>query len=81
MWCFLYASMHNDGPVIINLSGRFALERGIDGRLGKEFMQRIKKDGFIVVKDRTGKVEFRLTEESLMDRSSKHRYACTMPCH
>lgn len=50
----LYASMHNDVPVVINLSGRFALERGIDGRLGKDFMQRIKKDGFIDVKDRTG---------------------------
>ncbi|PKU88025.1 hypothetical protein MA16_Dca007967 [Dendrobium catenatum] len=73
----LYASMHNDVPVIINLSGRFALERGIDGRLGKEFMQRIKKDGFIDVKDRTGKVEFRVTEESLMDRlTTDMRAAC-----
>lgn len=50
----LYASMYHDVPIVINLSGRFALDRGIEDRLGKEFMQRIKKDGFIDVKDRTG---------------------------
>ena len=50
----LYASMYHDVPVVVNLSGRFALDRGIEGRLGKKFLQRIKKDGFIDVKDRTG---------------------------
>ncbi|XP_020597016.1 uncharacterized protein LOC110036823 isoform X2 [Phalaenopsis equestris] len=73
----LYASTHNDVPLIINLSGRFALERGIEGRLGKAFMQRIKKDGFIDVKDKTGKFEYRVTEESLMDRlTTDMRAAC-----
>ncbi|WOK97959.1 hypothetical protein Cni_G06667 [Canna indica] len=64
----LYASQHHDVHIVINISGRFALDKGIEGRLGRNFMQRIKKDGFIDVKDRTGKVEYRVTEESLKDR-------------
>ncbi|KAK8931174.1 hypothetical protein KSP39_PZI016186 [Platanthera zijinensis] len=71
----LYASTHNGVPLVINLSGRFALKRGIDGRLGKDFVERIKKDGFIDVKDRTGKVEYRVTEESLMDRLNTDMHA------
>uniref|UniRef100_A0A0D9WJ65 Serine aminopeptidase S33 domain-containing protein n=1 Tax=Leersia perrieri TaxID=77586 RepID=A0A0D9WJ65_9ORYZ len=66
----LYASMYHDIPVIVNISGRFALERGIDGRLGKNFMQRIKKDGYIDVRNRKGEFEYRVTEESLKDRLS-----------
>lgn len=50
----LYASVYHDVHIVINISGRFALERGIEGRLGKYFMQRIEKDGFIDVKDKTG---------------------------
>jgi len=48
----LYASKYNDVPIIVNISGRFALERGIDGRLGRNFMQRINKDGYIDVKNK-----------------------------
>ncbi|EEE64525.1 putative uncharacterized protein YDL057W isoform X1 [Oryza sativa Japonica Group] len=66
----LYASMNHDIPVIVNISGRFALERGIDGRLGKNFMQRIKKDGYIDVRNRKGEFEYQVTEESLKDRLS-----------
>ncbi|OVA08158.1 hypothetical protein BVC80_1721g14 [Macleaya cordata] len=64
----LYASKYHDVRTIVNVSGRFNLEGGIEVRLGKDFLQRIKKDGFIDVKDRTGKVVYRVTEESLMDR-------------
>lgn len=74
----LYASTHNDVPLVINISGRFALKRGIDGRLGQDFMERIKKDGFIDVKDRTGKVEYRVTKQSLMDRLNTDMHAA---CH
>ncbi|PKU86606.1 hypothetical protein MA16_Dca023812 [Dendrobium catenatum] len=59
MWCFFYASMHNDVFCSLN-------------------RKRIKKDGFIDVKDRTGKVEFRVTEETLMDRLSTDMRP---PCH
>ncbi|KAM7252640.1 hypothetical protein ACFE04_008149 [Oxalis oulophora] len=64
----LYASMYNDVRTIVNLSGRFNLERGMETRLGKDFLQAIKRDGFIDVHNRRGKFEYRVTEESLMDR-------------
>ena len=50
----LYASMYHDVTAVVNISGRFALEQGIDGRLGKNFMQRIKKDGYIDVGNKKG---------------------------
>ncbi|GLT85548.1 hypothetical protein SLE2022_037360 [Rubroshorea leprosula] len=64
----LYASKYNDVSIVVNISGRFNLERGMEGRLGKDFLQRIKQDGFIDVKNRKGKFEYRVTEESLIDR-------------
>lgn len=50
----LYASKFHDIHTVVNVSGRYNLERGIEDRLGKDFLQRIKKDGFIDVKTRTG---------------------------
>jgi hypothetical protein len=38
----------------VNISGRFALERGMEGRLGKNFMRRINEDGYIDVKNKKG---------------------------
>jgi hypothetical protein len=45
----LYASIYGDVPMVINLSGRFDLKKGLEERLGKEFMDRINKEGFIDV--------------------------------
>lgn len=64
----LYASKYQDISTAINISGRFALDRGIDGRLGKDFKDRINQYGFIYVKDKSGNVLYRVTKESLMDR-------------
>lgn len=50
----LYASKYNDVPIVVNISGRFHLEKGMEGRLGKNFLQRIKQNGFIDVKNRKG---------------------------
>lgn len=50
----LYAAKHNDINTVVNISGRFDLERGIEGRLGKDFLQRMKQDGFIDVKNKRG---------------------------
>lgn len=52
----LYAAKHNDIHTIVNISGRFDLERDIEGRLGKDFLQRIKQHGFIDVKNKRGKL-------------------------
>ncbi|XP_072978916.1 putative uncharacterized protein YDL057W [Typha angustifolia] len=64
----LYASMYRDISIVINVSGRFDLERGIGDRLGKDYMEKIKQYGFIDVKDKLGRCIYRVTEESLMDR-------------
>ncbi|KAK6236491.1 hypothetical protein SCA6_011828 [Theobroma cacao] len=64
----LYASKYRDIHILVNVSGRYDLNRGIAERLGEDFMQIIKKDGYIDVKNKTGGVEYRVTEESLMER-------------
>ncbi|KAJ6862824.1 hypothetical protein NC652_039630 [Populus alba x Populus x berolinensis] len=64
----LYASKYQDITTVFNVSGRYDLKRGIEERIGKDFMEKIKQDGFINVKNRTGSVIYRVTEESLMDR-------------
>lgn len=52
----LYAGKYKDVHTVVNISGRFDLERGMEGRLGKDFRQRIKQDGYIDVKNKRGKL-------------------------
>ncbi|WVZ10334.1 hypothetical protein V8G54_014864 [Vigna mungo] len=63
----LYASKYHDIRTVVNLSGRYDLKVGIEERLGKDHLERIKKDGFIDV-ERSGNFEYRVTLDSLMDR-------------
>ncbi|KAL8160871.1 hypothetical protein V2J09_012360 [Rumex salicifolius] len=63
----LYASKFHDVRAIVNLSGRFNMERGIAERLGEDFMERLNKDGYIDV-EKGGKVIYRVTKESLVER-------------
>jgi len=49
-----YASKYKDIHIVVNISGRFNLVRGMEGRLGKRFMQKIKQDGYIDVKNKRG---------------------------
>ena len=51
----LYASIYGDVPMVVNLSGRFYLEKAVEERLGKEFMDRINKEGYIDVVNKSGK--------------------------
>ncbi|KAK9947985.1 hypothetical protein M0R45_003577 [Rubus argutus] len=64
----LYASKYPDIRTVVNISGRYDLKKGIKERLGEDFMQIIKKEGFIDVKNKKG--SYRVTEESLMDRQT-----------
>lgn len=50
----LYTSKYNDVHNVVNISGRFDLKRGIEDRLGKDYMKRIKQNGFIDVVNRKG---------------------------
>ena len=52
----LYASKYHDVCKVINISGRFDLTNGIEGRLGRDFLKRIKRDGYIDVYSRKGEL-------------------------
>ncbi|XP_016202219.1 uncharacterized protein LOC107643155 isoform X1 [Arachis ipaensis] len=64
----LYASKYHDIKTVVNLSGRYAMNGGLEERFGKDFMEKISKEGFIELKSKSGTVDFRLTEESLKER-------------
>ncbi|KAK4415692.1 hypothetical protein Salat_2676600 [Sesamum alatum] len=70
----LYASKYDTGAVV-NVCGRYDLKGGIEERLGKDFLETIKKEGYIDVKTKTG--DYRVTEESLMERLNTNMHeAC-----
>ncbi|KAK1417405.1 hypothetical protein QVD17_26532 [Tagetes erecta] len=64
----LYASLHHNIRTVINVSGRYKMDRGIEERLGKDNLERVKKDGYIDMKSKTGAILYRVTVESLMER-------------
>ncbi|KAI9123005.1 hypothetical protein K1719_005894 [Acacia pycnantha] len=73
----LYASKYHDIKTVVNISGRYDPKTGVEERLGKDFMERIKKDGFIDVCNKSGNFLYRVTEESLMDRLNTNMHeAC-----
>lgn len=74
----LYASMYRDIPNVINICGRFNLERGIGDRFGNDYMEQMNKHGFIDVSDKTGRFMFRVSKESLMDRLKTDMQAACM---
>lgn len=49
-----YASKYHDIHTLVNISGRYYPSKGIAERLGEDFMQRAKGEGFIDVKDKNG---------------------------
>nr|VDD33999.1 unnamed protein product [Brassica oleracea] len=77
----LYAAKYKDVHTVVNISGRFFLERGIEMRLGKDYLKRIKENGFIDVSNRKGKFEYRVTEESLMDRLTTNTHEACLSIH
>ncbi|KAL0888086.1 hypothetical protein Bca101_012069 [Brassica carinata] len=77
----LYAAKYKDVQTVVNISGRFFLERGMERRLGKDYFTRIKENGFIDVRNRKGKFEYRVTEESLMDRLGTNTHEACLSIH
>lgn len=73
----LYASRYDDVHTVVNLSGLYKMERGLVEILGAGFMERMKRDGYIDVKNERGEVKYRVTEENLMEwLSTNLREAC-----
>ncbi|KAK6120411.1 hypothetical protein DH2020_045891 [Rehmannia glutinosa] len=82
----LYASEYHDIGAVVNVSGRYDLQRGMEERLGENFLERLKKDGYIDVKTRAGSracrkglVDYRVTEESIMETLNTNMHdACLL---
>jgi len=74
----LYAPIYGDVPMVVNLSGRFYLEKGVEEHLGKEFMDRINKEGYIDVVNKSGIILYRVTKESLMERLNTDMHAASL---
>ncbi|KAF6169764.1 hypothetical protein GIB67_004156 [Kingdonia uniflora] len=74
----LYASRYHDLPKVVNVSGRFDLKNGIGEHLGNDFLERIKKKGYIDVLGEKGEVQYRVTEDSLMERLSTDIHAASL---
>ncbi|KAK6151956.1 hypothetical protein DH2020_014591 [Rehmannia glutinosa] len=73
----LYASKYHDIPAVVSVSGRYDLKTGLEERLGKTFLEKIKKDGYIDVKTRSGEIDYQVTEESMMERLNTNMHeAC-----
>ncbi|KAK6147702.1 hypothetical protein DH2020_018614 [Rehmannia glutinosa] len=71
----LYASKYHDIGAVVNVSGRYDLKRGIKERLGDNFLEILKKDGYIVVNTRAG--DYQVTEESMVERFNTNMHeAC-----
>ncbi|KAL3625358.1 hypothetical protein CASFOL_030812 [Castilleja foliolosa] len=73
----LYASKYHDIPAVVNISGRYDLKRGLEERLGKDFLEKLKKDGYIDIKNKSGEVDYRVTDESMTERLNTNMHkAC-----
>ncbi|KAK7329683.1 hypothetical protein VNO77_23858 [Canavalia gladiata] len=64
----LYASKYHDIKTVVNLSGSYNLKGALERYFGKDYMERIRKKGFIPFNKILELGELRITEESLKDR-------------
>lgn len=74
----LYASVYDDVGTIVNLSGRFDLKKGIEERIGEGSIDRINKEGYLDVKDKSENVNYRVTKESLTERLNTDMHAASV---
>jgi dienelactone hydrolase len=44
----LYAAKYNDVPCVVNLAGRFELQKGVLERLGPEVLERLEREGQVM---------------------------------
>lgn len=50
----MYASLYNNVPIVVNISGRFLLDKSIELHLGKGYEEKIAKEGFVELKKNSG---------------------------
>lgn len=65
----LYALYYEDIPIIVNIAGRFRLERGISERFSKEQLEELEKNGsFLIHSGSDG--DFRVTKQGIERRKN-----------
>ncbi len=65
----LYALYYDDIPIIVNVAGRYRLERGITERFSKAQLDELEKTGSFVVHS-SNQGDFRITKEGIERRKS-----------
>ncbi|KAD6795202.1 hypothetical protein E3N88_06098 [Mikania micrantha] len=63
----LYASLHHNVKKVISLSSRYKMDRGIEEILGKDYLERAKRDGYVEFRTLSGTI-LRATYESILER-------------
>ena len=70
----LYASLFDDVPLVINIAGRYLMNRGIEERFGAETLAKVDKLGQVTMTARrsgTGEtIQFLLTKKDIEERRS-----------
>ena len=64
----LYATYYDDIPIIVNIAGRYRLERGIIERFSLKQLDELEKNGSFVILTSDG--EFRITKEAIERRKN-----------
>ncbi|KAL0558510.1 hypothetical protein IC582_003084 [Cucumis melo] len=73
----VYASKYKDVDIVINVCGRFDMTKGIEKSLGENYEEAMEKQGFVDIKDPTGTLNYKVTQESLMERlNTNMRQVC-----
>ncbi|CAF1187185.1 unnamed protein product [Rotaria sordida] len=65
----LYALYYDDIPIIVNIAGRYRLERGINERFSKQQLDKLEKNGSFIICTRDDG-NFRITREAIERRKS-----------
>jgi pimeloyl-ACP methyl ester carboxylesterase len=65
----LYALYYDDIPIIVNIAGRYRLERGIYERINQKQLDEIEKNGSFII-HLTSEGDFRITKEAIERRRS-----------
>jgi len=68
----LYTSQHDDVPLVVNISGRFEMKRGVTERFGADIFQKLEKHGKVEMTQRRegggGQFKWTLTKQSMAER-------------
>jgi alpha/beta superfamily hydrolase len=65
----LYAFYYDDIPIIVNIAGRYRLERGINERFSKKQLDELEKNGSFIIHSSTDG-DFRITKKAIERRKN-----------